>query len=113
MSSPAGRPRLRLPSRTAYTATYRKVVDLSRLSGNYTAVDGDVMINSTTYSVTIPAGASVTMNGVTVNGASGGESTPAPMAGGVEVKEKKSAVMTTIEVTTEAPTQFFKVKFGE
>ena len=159
-------------SNTTYTATYRKVVDLSRLSGNYTAVDGDVMINSTTYSVTIPAGASVTMNGVTVNGASGGESTPAPafstdgkaatteftqgtggkwtlttfaelandalgkdvadeqikvyasdtlqglesaepMAGGVEVKEKKSAVMTTIEVTTEAPTQFFKVKFGE
>ena len=159
-------------SNTTYTATYRKVVDLSKLSGNYTAVDGDVMINSTTYSVTIPAGASVTMNGVTVNGASGGESTPAPafstdgkaatteftqgtggkwtlttfaelandalgkdvadeqikvyasdtlqglesaepMAGGVEVKEKKSAVMTTIEVTTEAPTQFFKVKFGE
>ena len=159
-------------SNTTYTATYRKVVDLSNLTNDYTAVDGDVLINSTTYSVTIPAGASVTMNGVTVNGASGGESTPAPafstdgkaatteftqgtggkwtlttfaelandalgkdvadeqikvyasdtlqglesaepMAGGVEVKEKKSAVMTTIEVTTEAPTQFFKVKFGE
>ena len=38
-----------------------------------------------------------------------------PMTSGVEVKGKKSAVMTTIEVTppTGAQSQFFKVKFGE
>ena len=39
-----------------------------------------------------------------------------PMTSGVEVKEKKSAIKTTIEVTPPDPTaaqQFFKVKFGE
>ena len=38
-----------------------------------------------------------------------------PMASGVEVKERKSAVKTTIEVTTppEAGSQFFRVKFGQ
>ena len=38
-----------------------------------------------------------------------------PMASGVEVKERKSAVKTTIEVTPppEAGSQFFKVKFGQ
>ena len=38
-----------------------------------------------------------------------------PMTSGVTVKGKKSAVMTTIEVTPpdNPPTQFFKVKFGE
>ena len=37
------------------------------------------------------------------------------MTEGVTVKEKKSAVKTTIEVTPPpaAPAQFFKVKFGE
>ena len=65
-------------SNTTYTATYTKVVDLSELTNDYTAVDGDVMINSTTYSVTISAGARVTMNGVTVNGASGGGAVDAP-----------------------------------
>ena len=36
-------------------------------------------------------------------------------AAGVEVKERKSAVKTTIEVTTppEAGSQFFRVKFGQ
>ena len=64
-------------SNTTDTATYRKVVDLSKLSGNYTAADGDVLINSTTYSVTVPGGASVTVNGVAVQGA-GGASVPDP-----------------------------------
>ena len=64
-------------SNTTYTATYRKVVDLSKLSGNYTAADGDVLINSTTYAVTVPGGASVTVNGVAVQGA-GGASVPDP-----------------------------------
>jgi len=37
-----------------------------------------------------------------------------PMTSGVEVKERKSAVKTTIEVTPpEAGSMFFKVKFGE
>ena len=45
-----------------------------------------------------------------------GLKTAEPMAGGVEVKEKKSAVMTTIEVTPadpDASAQFFKVEFGD
>ena len=58
-------------SNTTYTATYSKVVDLSTLTKDYTAVDGDVIENTTTYAVTIPANASVTVNGVIIKGASG------------------------------------------
>ena len=66
-------------SNTTYTATYTKVVDLSKLSAGYTAVDGDVLTNSTAYAVTIPGGASVTINGVAVQGAGGsGASVPDP-----------------------------------
>lgn len=66
-------------SNTTYTATYSKVVDLSKLSAGYTAVDGDVLTNSTSYAVTIPGGASVTINGVAVQGAGGsGASVPDP-----------------------------------
>ena len=66
-------------SNTTYTATYTKVVDLSKLSAGYTAVDGDVLTNSTAYAVTIPGGASVTINGVAVQGAGGsGASIPDP-----------------------------------
>ena len=76
-------------SNTTYTATYRKVVDLSQLSGNYIAVDGDVLTNSTTYAVTIPGGASVTINGVAVQGAGGGAAaTPEFAAGGEAVTTK-------------------------
>ena len=44
-----------------------------------------------------------------------GLSSASPMTSGVTVRGKKSAVMTTIEVTPpgNSPTQFFKVKFGE
>ena len=44
-----------------------------------------------------------------------GLNSASPMTSGVEVKEKKSAVKTTIEVTppSGAQSQFFKVKFGE
>ena len=45
-----------------------------------------------------------------------GLKTASPMTEGVTVKEKKSAVKTTIEVTPPDPTatqQFFKVEFGE
>ena len=158
-------------SNTTYTATYSKVVDLSTLTKDYTAVDGDVIENTTTYAVTIPANASVTVNGVTIKGASGttvddpsfsdgGESaitkfkqvsegvwsvtafaemdnasrgtdvaddqikvyaadsveelkTAEPLTSGYTL-EKKSAVKTTISVTTgTAEKKFFKVEFGE
>jgi len=149
------------------------IVDLSGLSGAYTAQDGDTLRGTTAYAVTIPGGATVTVNGVDITGAAGGTVLPAPafsadgkaattefvqgangkwtltafaelgndalgkdvtagqikvyradtvagldsaspMTSGVEVKGKKSAVMTTIEVTPPtAPAQFFRVKFGE
>ena len=165
-------------SNTTYTATFQKVADTSLLTNDWQAANGDaiVLTNATDYAVTIPAGASVTINGVTVKGASGGGGavlpvptfaaggkaattefvqgeggkwtlttfaelsndavgadvaaeqikvyaadtvegleSASPMTEGVEVKEKKSAVKTTIEVTPPpaAPAQFFKVKFGE
>ena len=37
-----------------------------------------MLVNSTTYAVTIPGGASVTINGVSVQGAGGGASVPDP-----------------------------------
>ena len=51
------------------------VIDLSTLTGDYTASDGDVLTNSTTYVVTIPAGATVTINGMTVAGGAGSGAT--------------------------------------
>ena len=152
-----------------------KTIDLAYIEGDYTAQDGDVILaGATTHSVTIPAGATVTINGATVTGAAGGTVLPAPefatdgdaattrfvqgengkwtlttfaelandalgsdvadgqikvyaagsvedlataspMASGVEIKEKKSAVKTTIEVTppSSSQSQFFKVEFGE
>ena len=158
-----------------YTATFAKVADLSLVTGDWTAVDGDVITNSTSHAVTVPAGARVTVNGVTICGAGGGGAevpapefsdggksattafakgengawtlttfaemandaigadvtedqikvyaadtleglkTAEPLASGVTVTEKKSAVKTTIEVVppAEAAQQFFKVEFGE
>ena len=165
-------------SNTTYTATFQKIADMSLLTEDWQAENGDaiVLTNATDYAVTIPAGASVTINGVTIKGASGGAGavlpvptfaaggkaattefvqgeggkwtlttfaelsndavgadvaaeqikvyaadsvegleSASPMTEGVMVKEKKSAVKTTIEVTPPpaAPAQFFKVKFGE
>ena len=57
-----------------YTATYAKYVDLSKLSDAYTAQDGDELIGSTEYAVTIPSGAKVSVNGVSITGAGGGSS---------------------------------------
>jgi hypothetical protein len=157
-----------------YTATFSSEVQLANLTGDYTAADGDVLTGATTHNVTIPGGATVTVNGVSITGAGGGAVNPSPtfsaggkaatteftqgangqwtlttfaelandalgadvaneqikvyradtvaelnsaspMASGVEVQEKKSAVMTTIKVTppTGAQKQFFKVTFGE
>ena len=50
--------------------------DLSTLTADYTAEDGDVLAGTTTYKVTVPAGATVTINGVSVTG--GGTALPAP-----------------------------------
>ena len=59
------------------------VIDLSTLTGDYTASDGDILTNSTTHVVTIPAGATVTINGVTVSGGAGsGAAGPAVFAAG-------------------------------
>lgn len=153
-----------------------RIIDLAYVEGDYVAKDGDVIrTGDTARTVTIPAGATVTIDGVVVAGAAGAAVPPAPefatngdaattrfvqgengkwtlttfaelandalgsdvadgqikvyaagsvedlataspMASGVEIKEKKSAVKTTIEVTPPdptAPAQFFKVKFGE
>ena len=162
-------------SNATYSATYRYIADLSLCTNNWTAADGDVIEGETANNINMPAGATVTINGVTVTSVGGGGTvlptpvfeaggkaatteftqgangkwmlttfaelandalgadvangqikvyradTPqgldsaSPMASGVEVKGKKSAVMTTIEVTppSAAPAQFFKVTFGE
>ena len=151
------------------------IVDLSSLTGSYTAKDGEFLRGTTTYPLTIPGGATVVVNGVSITGAGGGAANPAPafaadgkaattefvkgaggkwtlttfaeldndalgkdiadgqikvyaadtleglktaspLSSGVTLKEKKSAVKTTLEVTPpdlSAPAQFFQVKFGE
>lgn len=161
-------------SNTTYTATFRTIADLALVESDWTAADGDTITGETTHKVTIPGGATVTINGIEVAGGGGGAANPlpsfaaggkaattefvqgaggkwtlttfaelsndavgadvaaeqikvyaadtveglesaSPMASGVTVKEKKSAVKTTIEVTPPpaAPAQFFKVEFGE
>lgn len=56
-----------------------KTIDLAYLDGDYTAQDGDVIqTGDTAYNVTIPAGAMVTINGVTVTGAADGTVLPVP-----------------------------------
>ena len=61
---------------------------LSKLSADYTAHNGDVLTGTTTYNVTVPGGATVTINGVSVTG--GGTVNPAPAfaAGGEAVTTK-------------------------
>ena len=72
-------------SNASYTATYTRAADLSTLTGNWTASDADVLTNSTTHVITIPAGAMVTINGVTVAGGAGSGATgPAVFADGGE-----------------------------
>ena len=51
-------------------------IDLSTLTADYTAQDGDVLTGETAYNVAIPGGAMVTINGVPVAG--GGTALPAP-----------------------------------
>ena len=64
-------------SNTTYTATFKKIADLSLATNDWTAADGDVITNATAHAITIPAGASVTVNGMVVKAASGG-TTPTP-----------------------------------
>ena len=59
-----------------YTATYSNEVVLNDLAGDYTAADGDVLTGTTAHNVTIPGGATVTINGVSVTGAGGGGAAP-------------------------------------
>ena len=65
-------------------------IDLSMLTADYTAQDGDVMAGETTYTVSVPAGATVTINGVAVAGVGGGTVNPAPAfaSGGEAVTTK-------------------------
>lgn len=66
-------------SNATYKATFKKVVDLETATADYTAKNGDEIVGTTTHKVTIPGGATVTINGVSVAGAgSGGAAVPAP-----------------------------------
>ena len=65
-------------SNTTYTATFKKVADLSLVESDWTAADGDEIVGEATHEVTIPGGAHVTINGVAVAGASGGAAVDAP-----------------------------------
>lgn len=51
-------------------------IDLSALAADYTAEDGDVLTGETAYTVTVPGGATVTVNGLRIAG--GGTVNPAP-----------------------------------
>ena len=80
-------------SNTTYTATFKKVVNMDTAVEDYTAQDGDEIVGtSATYTVTVPGGATVTINGVTVAGAAGGASVPDPefAEGGESVTTKFS-----------------------
>ena len=54
-----------------------KRVDLTTLTGDLAAQDGDILTGTTSHTVNIPGGATVTINGVKVTGA-GGAAVPAP-----------------------------------
>ena len=64
-------------SNTTYTAAFKKVADLSQLTDDWTAEDGDEIEGTTAHKVTIPSGATVTINGVAVAGG-GGAAVDAP-----------------------------------
>ena len=68
----------------SYTATYTRIADLSTLSGDWTAADGDILTNATAHVVTVPGGATVTINGVTVTGGGSAGNSPATFDQGGE-----------------------------
>ena len=61
-----------------YAATFSQTVNLANLMGDYTAADGDVLTGETAYNVSVPGGATVTVNGVSVTGAGGGAAPAEP-----------------------------------
>ena len=61
-----------------YTATFSQAVNLNNLTGDFTAADGDVLTGTTAHNVSIPGGATVTVNGVSITGAGGGATPAAP-----------------------------------
>jgi hypothetical protein len=62
---------------TTYTATFAYVADLSLLTGDWSPADGDVLLpGETPYKVILPAGATVTLDGVAL--ASDGSAPSAP-----------------------------------
>lgn len=65
-------------SNTTYTATFRTIADLALVESDWTAADGDTITGETTYNVSIPGGAKVTINGVSVTGIGGGAAVDAP-----------------------------------
>ena len=72
---------------TSYAATYTRIADLSRLTDDWTATDGDILTNATAHAVTVPGGATVTINGVTVTGggSAGNSNSPTTFDQGGEV----------------------------
>ena len=64
-------------------------IDLSALTSNFTAEDGDVLMGETAYTVSVPAGATVTVNGLAIASV-GGATVPAPAfsSGGEAVTTK-------------------------
>lgn len=62
-----------------YTATFGHQVVLDNLVADYTAAEGDELVGSSSHTVTIPGGITVTFNGTPVTGTGGGEP-PAPVA---------------------------------
>ena len=52
------------------TATFERssTIDLSQAPGDFTAIDGDVLTGSTSHTVTIANGASITLNDATISG---------------------------------------------
>ena len=65
-------------SNTTYMATFKKIADLSLATNDWTAADGDTITGETTHKVTIPGGATVTINGVAVASGGGGASVDSP-----------------------------------
>ena len=65
-------------SNTTYAATFQKIADLALVESDWTAADGDTITGETTYNVSIPGGAKVTINGVSVTGIGGGAAVDAP-----------------------------------
>ena len=52
----------------AFGAAWADSIDLSTLNENYTAQDGDTLSGTTSYTLTIVDGASITLNNATING---------------------------------------------